>query len=109
MGVLPPPALAELPDPPQLGTQQIQSNNPPANISDVRRRFEGAKARANTPTPSPEKPSGQFIRAEVFAVVVTATLAVLVAELLKSTVYWFRESADWIAQVALGAVVLQAR
>lgn len=67
------------------------------------------KASINTPAPNPTKPRGRFVLADVLAVVVMLRFAVPLAALLKSTVYGFRESEDWIKQVALGAFVVQAR
>jgi len=99
----------ELPDAPQLRPHESHNRTAATNKGDAFGCFVEVKASANTPAPNPTKPRGRFVLADVFAVVVIVTPAVPLAALVKSTVYGFRESEDWIKQLALGAFVLQAR
>jgi len=85
--------------PPQLGTAHRQIRRA---ITRHPERFSERRLRAkpNRPIPKPARPIRKFIFADVFAVVVTLTLAVAVEAELKSTVNWFRESEELIVQAA---------
>ena len=76
----------------------------------MRFRRNGTRSVANTPiVVTNAKRPGKLATAEVFAVVFTDTIAVALEALLKSTVYWFNESGEEMAQAAFGASVLQER
>ena len=95
-------------EPPQLGTAQRQirraTRNHPERFSERQVRVKPTR-----PIPKPARPIGKFVFADVFAVVVTLTLAVALEAELKSTVNRFRGSGELIVQAALGALVLHDR
>ena len=93
-----PPVEAGVPEPPQPGTAPRQMRS--AITSHIERFPERRKkAKPRRAISKPPRPTGKFIFAEVFAAVVTLTLAVALAAELKSTVNWFRGSEELIAQI----------
>jgi len=115
--------LAELLDeefpPPQPGTSKASINPaPPKLCRRLRFHLAGKKtrhAKARPSSGSAFERNGRLSNLEGFghvaalAVAVTFTVAVPLALLLKSTVYWFRASPELMEQEELGAVVVQER